>query len=502
MTSKSNEALSARGPEDMERRGRTRRETVMAQEATVVDDDGSDDDDYQPSNEDDRTVLPENAGTTPMIDAFDYVSPNHPLRPARAICVLDRAQQLARLRHHFEFWWDVMLAMDKQAKMNTNQVTDDLIREEVIRLGEDNRELRRERDRMTVQRDLAEKRVEELASKLDGAYRERDQSINTLMNTARQTTPVPERNTNSRVPRRDVSLEARTEPIRRDGSHLLYSSPGRFDNPKFPDAPVFSGDRGAFDSWRDKVYDKLSNSAAQYPNEEQRIAYIRSRTDGIAYQQIRAQCRPDHPRSFRSAEDALEALEKIYGDKNKRKRAINDLRTLRMGRRTFDDFYADFARCAAEVGYAEDAMIPLLENAISNELARQVIGLQKPADFYDLVDFYRDVDHEMRDYERRLPSRVVGTGRTNQQYEKSRPRQTPFATRSEGYVPRPVDRALLAQHGRCYKCGEHGHRIHECTNPQMKEMPRLGRGTAKVNHATMESDIDDESTVVEGKEMS
>jgi hypothetical protein len=97
---------------------------VRAQEATVIDDDGSDDDDYQPSNEGDRTVLPENVGATPMIDAFGYVSPNHPLRPARAICVLDRAQQLARLRHHFEFWWDVMLAMDKQAKMNTNQVTD------------------------------------------------------------------------------------------------------------------------------------------------------------------------------------------------------------------------------------------------------------------------------------------------------------------------------------------------------------------------------------------
>jgi transposase InsO family protein len=121
---------------------------------------------------------------------------------------------------------------------------------------------------------------------------------------------------------------------------------------------------------------------------------------------------------------------------------------------------------------AEDAMIPLLENAISNELARQVIGLQKPADFYDLVDFYRDVDHEMRDYERRLPSRVVGT-RTNPQYEKSRLRQTPFGSRYEGYVPRSVDRSLLAHHGRCYKCGEYGHRIHECTNPQMKEMQNI-----------------------------
>ncbi|KAJ5642730.1 hypothetical protein N7490_001848 [Penicillium lividum] len=505
MTSKSNELANARGPEDVERRTRTRRETVMAREATAVDDDGSDDDDYQPSNEGDQTTAPENVGMAPMIDAFDYVSPNHPLRPARAICVLDRAQQLARLRHHFEFWWDVMLAMDKQAKMNTNQVTDDVIREEVIRLGEDNRELRRERDRMTVQRDLAEKRVEELTLKLDGAYREhdRDQSIIALMSTTRQATAVSEGNNQNHASQRGSPLRAQTEPTRRHVSHLLYTaSPERFDNPKFPDAPVFSGDRSAFDSWRDKVYDKLNNSAAQYPTEQQRIAYIRSRTDGIAYQQIRAQCRPDHPRSFQSAEETLEALEKIYGDKNRRKRAINELRTLRMGRKTFDDFYADFARCAAEVGYADDAMIPLLENAISNELARQVIGLQKPTEFYDLVDFYRDVDHEMRDYERRLPNREANA-RTNPQFTRPRSRPTSFASRPEGYIPRTADRSLLAQHGRCYKCGEHGHRIHECTNPQMKEMPRLpGRGAARVNNATVESDDDGESTVVEGKEMS
>ncbi|KAF7514884.1 hypothetical protein PCG10_004301 [Penicillium crustosum] len=47
----------------------------MAHEATVIEDNGSDDDDYQPSNEGDRTVMPENAGATPMIDAFDYTLP-------------------------------------------------------------------------------------------------------------------------------------------------------------------------------------------------------------------------------------------------------------------------------------------------------------------------------------------------------------------------------------------------------------------------------------------
>lgn len=61
----------------------------------------------------------------------------------------------------------------------------------------------------------------------------------------------------------------------------------------------------------------------------------------------------------------LDALGKIYGNKNRKNRAIDELRTLRMARRPFDYFYADFTRCAAEIGYSDDALIPLLENAIA-----------------------------------------------------------------------------------------------------------------------------------------
>jgi len=84
-----------------------------------------------------------------------------------------------------------------------------------------------------------------------------------------------------------------------------------------------------------------------------------------------------------------------------------------MGRRTFDDFCADFARCAAEIGYADDALIPLLENALSDELALQVIGLQKPLDYYDLVDFYREIDHQMREYDKRASNRFKGPRTTS-----------------------------------------------------------------------------------------
>jgi hypothetical protein len=204
----------------------------------------------------------------------------------------------------------------------------------------------------------------------------------------------------------------------------------------------------------------------------------------------------------------LSALDKIYGDKNKRNRAINEFRTLRMGKRAFDDFYVDFARCAAEIGYSDDALIPLLENAISDELTRQVIGLKKPSDYYELVDFYREIDNQMRDYDKRMANRFRGPRITpstpsTPSTERPRPTQpTPAASsRLDSYKPTAADRALLSQHGRCYKCGEHGHRIGDCTNPQMKEMPRLpARLVSKLHRATVDSD--DDETVVEGKEES
>jgi hypothetical protein len=102
------------------------------------------------------------------------------------------------------------------------------------------------------------------------------------------------------------------------------------NNPKFPDVPMFSGDRTTFDSWKDKLYDKLHNSIAQYPTDYHQIAYVKSRTEGVAYQQIRAQCQPGHARAFQTADEVLNALEKVYGDKNRRTRAINEMRTLRI----------------------------------------------------------------------------------------------------------------------------------------------------------------------------
>lgn len=469
-----------------------------------VSDDGES---YEPSNDENPEPGPEaddeDHYPSDLIDANDYVETNHPLRPKRASQILNEAKQLARLRHHYEYWWDVLLAMNKRAKMNKgNSATNEALREEVIQLAEEAREHRRERAREASERKIAEARVVQLTEEVEKLQkqRKRDEVLIAHLSQKKRPAGVPDSPrigvdfTPSRTASENVEPaqgdRARTTPMR------FSSSLGHLhDNSKFPDAPVFSGDRTAFDSWKDKVEDKLNNSAAQYPTDYHRIAYIKSRTDGEAYQQIRARCQPSHARTFRDAEDVLNTLEKIYGDKNKRSRAINELRTLRMGKKTFDDFYANFARCAAEIGYTDDALVPLLENAISDELARQVIGLQKPFDYYDLVDFYREIDHQLRDYDKRTSNRFNSSRPT----DRARTARTTATTDSkpEGYRPNATERTLLAQHGRCYKCGEHGHRIGECKNPQMKEMPRLSaRPRNNVNKATLDSD--DDETIVEG----
>jgi hypothetical protein len=178
------------------------------------------------------------------------------------------------------------------------------------------------------------------------------------------------------------------------------------------------------------------------------------------------------------------------------------MRTFKMGRRPPDDFYTNFARCVAEIGYADDALIPLLGNAISDELVGKVIGLQKPSDYYDLVDFYREIDHQMREHDRRVSSRLRASRSAPSTDPTKTSRPTPGGTfRPEGYRLNPAERALLAQHERCYKCGEYGHRIGDCTNRQMKEMPRLSaRLASKLNKAAVDSD--DNETIVEGKELS
>ena len=501
----------------------TQRPRPQTRLRTASTDSQSDDDTYEPSNDGNQEPEENRGDTLGKIYALDYVSKDHPLLPLPRVRILDSADALKnRTRKHPEFWWDVFTTMQERVQPNHSQGPNDALRGEIARLKKENDKLRREGEQDARTKESLTAELEKANKKLERLDKERDQDkviIDYLQSEQRRSVepnppshdePLRHRSSEPRISQRvdDPPLHGTTEipeinTIRRTTTRYPSTLPVQpHNNPKFPDAPMFSGDRATFDSWKDKVYDKLHNSIAQYPTDYHQIAYVKSRTEGVAYQQIRAQCQPGHARAFQTADEVLHALEKVYGDKNRRTRAINEMRTLKMGRRSFDDFYTDFARCAAEIGHSDDALIPLLENAISDELVGKVIGLQKPSDYYDLVDFYREIDHQMREHDKRVSSRLRTSRFAPSTDQTKISRSNPNgAFKSEGYRPNPAERALLAQHGRCYKCGEHGHRIGDCTKPQMQEMPRLFARTAnKLNKVTVDSD--DDETVVEGKEES
>lgn len=106
------------------------------------------------------------ADSREIINPFDFISKDHPRQPTRKTCILENARQVIRFRNHPEFWWDVLLAMNKQAKMKMSQEADRAIREEVISLAAEVRKLCREKDDAMRQKNIAEAKSADLAKKI------------------------------------------------------------------------------------------------------------------------------------------------------------------------------------------------------------------------------------------------------------------------------------------------------------------------------------------------
>ncbi|PVH69090.1 hypothetical protein DL98DRAFT_182770, partial [Cadophora sp. DSE1049] len=115
-----NDNQDDQGSEDTQRPSRQTRTITVSRDSP-----SDDDDNYEPSNDDNQEDnlddTHENTATvrdaTEIINPLDYVAADHPLRPARKSLILDHPRTLHRFRNHSDFWWEVLLAMQKRAKI-------------------------------------------------------------------------------------------------------------------------------------------------------------------------------------------------------------------------------------------------------------------------------------------------------------------------------------------------------------------------------------------------
>ena len=87
---------------------------------------------------------------------------------------------------------------------------------------------------------------------------------------------------------------------------------------------------------------KLDVNNVHYPTAKSQMAYIQNRVGGNAAKHLAPRFRYDARNPFINANKVLEALNRVYGDPNRRRTAINEFRRLRQNNKEFNVFWANF----------------------------------------------------------------------------------------------------------------------------------------------------------------
>jgi hypothetical protein len=112
---------------------------------------------------------------------------------------------------------------------------------------------------------------------------------------------------------------------------------------KMPDPPALSdGVSPTFDSWLIKMKHKLRNNADHFDDEQARVAYVFSRTEGSATEHLEPKMNDENSQTL-TAEEVLDYLKAIYVDPNREMNDRDDYRRLFMCKDdNFNDFYTKF----------------------------------------------------------------------------------------------------------------------------------------------------------------
>jgi hypothetical protein len=155
---------------------------------------------------------------------------------------------------------------------------------------------------------------------------------------------------------------------------------------KLPDPPIFTGDSDpAIDDWLSKMRSKLRANSDHYPTSDLEMGYVENRVGGTATKHLAPRLRSGSANPFKSAEEMLEVLERIFADPNRRMTALQEFRRLYQGNKDFNSFWAEFQRLAAEIDYSPETLIDELRNKVSAELERAIITETDPGNVYALA---------------------------------------------------------------------------------------------------------------------
>ncbi len=167
---------------------------------------------------------------------------------------------------------------------------------------------------------------------------------------------------------------------------------------KLPNSPIFiETDDSIWKTWNIKIADKLDVNANHYPTEKIRIAYVISRLEGDADQQIYAKRRVDAFSLYQSLSELLKHLKEIYEDQNLIRKCRREYVALKQLNKLFSSFYSEFTRIFSFLNYDDVILMNDIQNKINNRLQNALsVCLIEFSSLDKLKIFLQDVNNKQR----------------------------------------------------------------------------------------------------------
>lgn len=287
---------------------------------------------------------------------------------------------------------------------------------------------------------------------------------------------------------------------------------------------MFSGTKSQWRSWKLEIEGKIDEDAAAIGNSKSQLRDIYSRLEGAAKTNITTFFELETKGDYPNPQALLNRLEILYGERNRKDKAIQALHTIRQ--REDESFTAFYPRFEKEIANAEaeswedSSKISYLRNALHQKLKRYLIGcpgkeLQSYAAFAmkceeisNQMELFGEWSIETKDNAKDVKKQVLEPrthGSKVPSHRENMMEWEPTTTVSiqtantrknlDGYhSKRPEDQALLGKRakwvakaeldsrrreGRCFRCGRDGCRIERC--PLAAAIPPTGTTTYKIS---------------------
>ena len=259
------------------------------------------------------------------------------------------------------------------------------------------------------------------------------------------------------------------------------STATRFSSKKsFPDSLIFTnGKDPTIEQWLSKMRSKLKLNQEHYPDNDTQICYAENRCGGEALEHLQPHLRADSLIPFETVDDLFTKLEEVYGDPHRKEHAMEKFRELKMGSGSFNAFYSEFIKLAAELEFTKEMLLREFMHKLSPCMQdRMNSGLEYPDNIKDLAARCRKIYDQIlatdwvRSNIKLVNIKVANT--TTRFIPPTRfvpPSSQTTSTSISGYRPKPgntfspltnEERLKLMKEGRCFYCRQPGHTTANC----------------------------------------